>query len=959
MNFSLFQNRHISTQIEDLEVMLNALGVNSIQGLINETIPENIRLKTPLKLEPPLSEFDFLAKLKSLASKNEVFQNHIGMGFYGTKMPTVIQRNILENPGWYTQYTPYQAEIAQGRLEAILNYQTLITDLTGMEVANASLLDESTAAAEAMHLSYHVRKKENANQFLVLDTVFPQTIEVLKGHAEALGIEITILSQTDLHSYLTQEKVFGVLIQYPDVAGSACSWKTTVELSHENKVLVTFATDLLSLCILTPPGEWGADIVIGSSQRFGLPMGYGGPHAGFFAIREEFKRNLPGRIIGVSVDVHGNKALRMALQTREQHIRRDKATSNICTAQALPAILASMYAVYHGPEGLKSIAQKIFDLSHLLANIFTENGIKIKKEAFFDTIFLEEKDPVKLSDFKSRALDKKINVNYRPDGIGISMDELCELHHLKSLLEIFLPHKSFEVPELGLMLQNLNYTLPLGLTRSSHFLLHPTFNTYHTEHAILRYMKKLENKDLSLVHSMIPLGSCTMKLNGTTEMIPLSWPEWNALHPFAPVDQSTGYQEIFKELEKDLCSITGFDAFSLQPNSGAQGEYAGLKVIQAYHQSRGDHHRNLVLIPSSAHGTNPASAVMAGFQVMVIPCDSKGNIDLEDLRKKAKENAHRLAGLMVTYPSTHGVFEIRIQEICSIIHQFGGQVYMDGANMNAQVGLTSPAMIGADVCHLNLHKTFCIPHGGGGPGMGPIGVVQHLTPFLPGHALIKTGGNQAIHAVSEAPWGSASILLISYAYIKMMGSKGLTLATQYAILHANYMKYRLEPHFPILYIGDKGRSAHEIILDCRSFKNIGVEVADIAKRLMDYGFHAPTVSFPVAGTLMIEPTESESLAEIDRYCDALIQIRKEIQEIEMGLVDKNDNVLKNAPHTAQVLLGDDWEHEYSRSKAAFPLPWIKESKFWPSVGRINETQGDRVLICTCPPIEEYAEEIMN
>ncbi len=956
-----FIRRHVSPNDENQAVMLKALGVQTLNELIEETVPKNIRLPEDLVLETPLSEPDFLVHLKSIASKNELFQNHIGQGFYGTQMPAVIQRNILENPGWYTQYTPYQAEIAQGRLEALLNYQTMITDLTGMEVANASLLDESTAGAEAMQLSYHLRKNPQAKRYLVLETVFRQTKDVLRGHAEALGIEIIEVSKNQLFDELNHESVFGILIQYPDSFGSIYDWSLITQNAHKNNVLVSFAADLLSLSLLTPPGEWDADIVFGSSQRFGVPMGYGGPHAAYFATRESFKRSLPGRIIGVSVDAAGNTALRMALQTREQHIRRDKATSNICTAQALPAILASMYAVYYGSEGIKAIAQKIFQLSHHFATIMTEQGFKIKEDPFFDTVFIEMASLDEIDTFRKIALQKRINLTYFSQGIVISFDELSELTTLISLLEVFIPEKlpslysqinSFPIPSNTL----LHSDLPKNLYRITPILLHPVFNTYHTEHEILRYMKMLENKDLSLAHSMIPLGSCTMKLNGTTEMIPLTWPEWNSIHPFAPLNQTKGYQIIFEELEAYLCKITGFHSFSLQPNSGAQGEYSGLMVIRAYHHSRGDQKRDLVLIPSSAHGTNPASAVMAGFNVLVVGCDDKGNIAMEDLREKAMQNASRLAGLMVTYPSTHGVFETAIQEICQIIHQYGGQVYMDGANMNAQVGLTSPACIGADVCHLNLHKTFCIPHGGGGPGMGPIGVAKHLSDFLPKHSLIETGGKNGIHAVSESPWGSASILLISYAYIRLMGGEGLTQATKIAILNANYMKYRLESYYPILYSGENGRSAHELILDCRSFKAHGVEVVDIAKRLMDYSFHAPTVSFPVAGTLMIEPTESENLPEIDRYCDALIQIRMEIQEIQDGIADKVDNMLKNAPHTAITLLSDPWNHKYSRNRAAFPLPWVQNHKFWPSVSRINETHGDRVFICTCPPIEEYMEK---
>ena len=952
-NPHLFQDRHLSQNPVQIEKMLRSIGVNSLDELINETVPQDIRISQPLDLGEPLSESELLNHLKELGNKNISFHQHIGLGFYGTWMPPVILRNILENPGWYTQYTPYQAEIAQGRLEALLNFQTLVCDLTGMEVANASLLDESTAAAEAMQLCFHIRKEENSNIFLVSDQIFPQTLDLLKGHAEPLGIKIAVSSYADIDRHLENPAVFGLLIQYPDARGAIKTGKEWVEKAHKNTIRVCFAADLLSLCLLVPPGEWGADIVFGSSQRFGVPMGYGGPHAAYFATKEEFKRNLPGRVIGVSVDAHGNKALRMALQTREQHIRRDKATSNICTAQALPAILASMYAVYHGPQGLRFIAENIHALCLQLAEGLKKLGYTLAEPSYFDTVFIQM-EPQSSEIIRKRALDKKYNFHYSDQGISLALDEMSSLNTVNTLLDIF----NVQSLPIGEVLNNSNKIpscLSTEMVRTSEYLKHPIFNSFHTEHELLRYMKKLENKDISLTHSMIPLGSCTMKLNSTAEMMPITWAEWGQIHPFAPVNQNEGYQILFKNLSTDLCKITGFDAFSLQPNSGAQGEYAGLRVIRAYHQSRNDHHRDLVLIPSSAHGTNPASAVVAGFKVMVVACDEKGNIDVEDLKSKAIDHADRLAGLMVTYPSTHGVFETAIREICSIIHQYGGQVYMDGANMNAQVGITSPAMIGADVCHLNLHKTFCIPHGGGGPGMGPIGVAKHLAPFLPGHPLIHTGGETSIYAVSESPWGSASILLISYAYIRLMGGKGLTESTRFAILNANYMKNRLEKYYPVLYSGLKGRSAHELILDCRSFKSFGIEVTDIAKRLMDFGLHAPTVSFPVAGTLMLEPTESESLSEIDRYCDALIQIRLEIKEVEEGRVNKTDNVLKNAPHTAETLLKENWEHPYSRAYAAYPLHWVREKKFWPSVGRINETHGDRVFICTCPPIEEYLE----
>jgi len=957
-NIQNFQDRHISAHTGYREKMLHSLGINSVEELIEQTIPAKIANKNPLDLPEPLTESELLSHLKDLGGKNQVFHNHIGIGFYGSVLPPVIQRNILENPGWYTQYTPYQAEIAQGRLEALLNFQTMVTDLTGMEVANASLLDESTAAAEAMQLSFHIRKKEDAHIYLVSDGIFPQTLDVLRGHAESLGIEILVLPYHQMEEAFQNPKVFGLVLQYPDQKGIIQDYTDWVSKAHSHQILVAFAADLLSLSLLTPPGEWGADLVFGSTQRFGLPMGYGGPHAAYFATREEFKRNLPGRIIGVSIDSHGNNALRMALQTREQHIRRDKATSNICTAQALPAILASMYAVYHGPNGIKSIAERIRALTLDLATCLKNLGFELSRGlegldsgTYFDTIFIEL-DGNSIESVRKRALETGYNFHYTEEGIGLSLDELSNENTIETIVQIFHPGAKLNV---GLETPKEYQGLTKGLLRNSEFMKHPVFHLYHTEHEILRYMKKLENKDISLTHSMIPLGSCTMKLNATAEMIPLTWPEWAFHHPFAPQNQTQGYQTLFAELSEYLCTITGFAAFSLQPNSGAQGEYTGLKVIRAYHHSRGDEKRDLVLIPSSAHGTNPASAVVAGFKVLVVACDDKGNIDVQDLEKKTLENADRLAGLMVTYPSTHGVFEESIQEICEIIHRSGGQVYMDGANMNAQVGLTSPALIGADVCHLNLHKTFCIPHGGGGPGMGPIGVAKHLAPFLPGHVFLSNTPKTAISAVSESPWGSASILLISYAYIRLMGGNGLKLATEIAILNANYMKSRLENHFPVLYSGAQGRSAHELILDCRSFKSFGIEVTDIAKRLMDFGLHAPTVSFPVAGTLMLEPTESESLPEIDRYCDALIQIRKEITQVEEGIAHKTDNVLKNAPHTAASLLDENWNHSYSRKDAAYPLAWVRDNKFWPSVGRINETHGDRVFICTCPPMEEYME----
>lgn len=944
-----FENRHIAPNSNDTKKMLETVGVNSLDQLIEETVPAKIRLKNPLNLPTAQSEFDYLNNLKITASKNKVFKSYIGLGYYDTITPGVIQRNILENPGWYTQYTPYQAEIAQGRLQALLNFQTMVMDLTGMEIANASLLDEGTAAAEAMFMQYSTRKNDHANIFFVSEYVLPQTIDILITRANPLGIEIMVGNHETVE---LNDKIFGAIVQYPAANGEVFNYKAFADKCHALSIKLTVAADILSLVMLTPPSEFGADIVVGSTQRFGIPMGYGGPHAAFFATKDEYKRSMPGRIIGVTIDAQNGQALRMALQTREQHIRRDKATSNICTAQALLAIMAGMYAVYHGPEGLKKIAGRVHGLTVSLAQALSSLGYTIDNKNYFDTIKIHAGD--KVASVHKDAIDHEMNFRYDGEYVFISLDETSSLNDVKTITQIF-------ARIVGKNVNDVNFTntvtekLGSENLRSGEILTHPIFNSHHSEHEMLRYIKSLEAKDLSLCHSMIALGSCTMKLNATTEMIPITWPEFGKLHPFAPTDQVGGYMQIFDELEKALCEITGFHAMSLQPNAGAQGEYAGLLVIREYLINKGEGHRNVALIPSSAHGTNPASAAMAGFKIVVTKCDDKGNIDVEDLRAKAIEHKDDLACLMVTYPSTHGVFEESIQEICSIIHENGGQVYMDGANMNAQVGLTSPANIGADVCHLNLHKTFCIPHGGGGPGMGPIGVAKHLAPFLPGHAVVSTGGEKAIHAVSAAPWGSASILLISHAYIAMMGGEGLTNATKYAILNANYIKARLENHYPVLYSGSNGRCAHEMILDCRSFKNFGIEVTDIAKRLMDYGFHAPTVSFPVAGTVMIEPTESEPKSELDRFCDAMIGIRNEIAEIENGSADKTDNVLKNAPHTAAVITANDWSHPYTRQKAAFPLSWVKNNKFWPSVARVNDTYGDRTLVCACPPIESYAE----
>jgi glycine dehydrogenase len=948
-----FQSRHIAPNEADTAKMLKTVGVNSLDELISQTVPDRIRLKAPLNLPPAKSEFDYLNTLKQTASKNKVFKSYIGKGYYDVIVPGVIQRNILENPGWYTQYTPYQAEIAQGRLQALLNFQTMVIDLTGMEIANASLLDEGTAAAEAMFMQYSLRKNSNANIFFVSEELFPQTIDILKTRSEPYGIELQI---GDHRTVELTENMFGAIVQYPAGNGAVYNYADFAAKGHEKGIKLTVVADIMSLVLLTPPGEWGADIVVGSSQRFGVPMGFGGPHAAFFATKEEYKRSIPGRIIGVTIDSAGNYALRMALQTREQHIRRDKATSNICTAQALLAIMAGMYAVYHGPQGVKLIAERIHGLTVLLAKALGELGYEQLNESYFDTLKF---DVAHLAGpIHSEALNNEMNLSYNGSVVTISLDETTSVEDVKTLVRFFAKVKGKSLTDVNIdeLKANLQTVIPAGLQRQSAYFTHAIFNTHHSEHEMLRYIKSLETKDLSLCHSMIALGSCTMKLNATTEMVPVTWAEFSKIHPFAPADQVGGYMQLFDEINNWLSEITGFAAMSLQPNAGAQGEYAGLMVIRAYHHDRGDHHRNIALIPSSAHGTNPASAAMAGMKIVVVKCDDNGNIDVADMKARAEQYKDELSCLMVTYPSTHGVFEESIIEICDIIHQNGGQVYMDGANMNAQVGLTSPANIGADVCHLNLHKTFCIPHGGGGPGMGPIGVAKHLVPYLPGHAVVDIDRGKSIHAVSAAPWGSASILIISHAYIAMMGGDGLTNATRYAILNANYIKARLQDHFPVLYTGANGRCAHEMILDCRSFKSFGIEVTDIAKRLMDYGFHAPTVSFPVAGTVMVEPTESEPKHELDRFCDAMIAIRHEIADVAEGVSDKTDNPLKNAPHTAAVITGNEWEHTYSRQKAAFPLPYVAAYKFWPSVGRVNDTHGDRTLICSCPPLEDYAFE---
>ncbi|TNE61985.1 MAG: glycine dehydrogenase (aminomethyl-transferring) [Bacteroidetes bacterium] len=943
-----FVDRHIGPNQQDLQEMLRFLNVNSLEELIDQTVPDAIRLSKPLDLPEPMSEYDYLQELKKTAQMNRSARNFIGMGYYGTITPSVILRNLFENPGWYTQYTPYQAEIAQGRLESLLNFQTMVSDLTGLPIANASLLDEATAAAEAMHMFYAEKNKrakpgEEANEFFVSDTVLPQTIDVLKTRALPHDIKLVV---GDWKTYQFTEKTFGVLLQYPNMQGAVEDYRPFVEKAKAHQLFVCVAADILSLAQLKPPGEWGADCAVGNTQRFGVPMGFGGPHAAYFATTENFKRQIPGRIIGVSVDRHGNRALRMALQTREQHIRREKATSNICTAQALLANMAAMYAVYHGPEGIQKIAARAHHMAASLAKTLIKAGYTLASSHFFDTIRLDL-PASQLATIRQKAEAAGFNFYYDQSGLQISIDETTTEQDLLDITAIFGtefggPAASAQIPE--------------GLKRESAYLTHPVFHSYRTESEMMRYLKYLENKDLSLTHSMISLGSCTMKLNAATQMIPVSWDLWGGIHPFTPAGQTAGYQKIIRELEQYLCTITGFEACSLQPNSGAQGEYAGLMIIRAYHHARNEDHRTVALIPSSAHGTNPASAVMAGMQVVVVACDERGNIDVADLKAKAEQYSDKLSCLMVTYPSTHGVFETAIREICSIVHQHGGKVYMDGANMNAQVGLTSPATIGADVCHLNLHKTFAIPHGGGGPGMGPICCNASLAPYLPRHVFAETGGAEGTNAVSAAPWGSASILLISYAYIKMLGASGLTEATMYAILNANYIKSRLEKDYPILYSGELGRSAHELIVDLRPFKNV-VGAEDIAKRLMDYGFHAPTLSFPVAGTIMIEPTESESKAELDRFCDALLSIRKEIDEVASGAYDAEDNVLHNAPHTVAEVSSDAWPHKYSREKAAFPLSYLREGgKFWATVGRIDQAYGDRHLICTCPPTEEYMTE---
>ncbi|MBM3435373.1 MAG: aminomethyl-transferring glycine dehydrogenase [Bacteroidetes bacterium] len=951
-----FIYRHNGPSEAEQKQMLARAGFSSMDELINKTIPQTIRLKNPLNLPVGINEFEYVDHLKKLASRNKVFKSYIGMGYHPTITPGVIQRNVLENPGWYTSYTPYQAEISQGRLEALLTFQTMICDLTGMPIANASLLDEATAAAEAMIMLFNARSRESvkkgANKFFVSENLFPQTIAVLKNRSNPLGIEL-IFGNHITHDF--DELTYGGIIQYPDQFGEVYDYRPFIEKAHKSNVHVAVAADLMSLVLLTPPGEWGADVVVGSAQRFGIPMGFGGPHAGYFATTENFKRNIPGRIIGISKDTNGDMALRMALQTREQHIKRERATSNICTAQALLAMMAGFYSVYHGPAGLKAIAEDIHFLTKTLKIGLANLGYRIVNTNFFDTITIRSENESDISALKAIATEKEVNIRYLDSTtVSVATNETTGGSDIQTLLDIFASAVNKQFTGSGISENAAAAILPQNLIRTSDFLTHPVFNSFHSETEMMRYLKRLENKDLALNRTMIPLGSCTMKLNAAAEMFSLSWPEFANLHPFVPEDQAGGYYQLISELEKVLCEITGFAAISFQPNSGASGEYTGLMVIREYLKSKGQGHRNICLIPASAHGTNPASSVMAGLNVIVVKCDDQGNIDLNDLEEKASANRESLAALMVTYPSTHGVYEEGIFEVVNIIHKYGGQVYMDGANMNAQVGLTNPGIIGADVCHLNLHKTFAIPHGGGGPGVGPIGVAEHLTPFLPGHPVITTGGINAIQPVAAAPFGSAFILPISYAYIKLSGGEGLKKATEVAILNANYIKARLEDHYKILYTGKNNCVAHEMILDCNQFlKTADITVVDIAKRIMDYGFHAPTVAFPVHGTLMVEPTESEPLTELERFIEAMIAIRKEIAEIENGTSDKVNNVLKNAPHTVAMLTMEEWKYPYSRQKAAFPLKFGLAEKYWTPVTRIDDAYGDRNLICTCIPMSSY------
>ncbi len=949
-----FVSRHNGPRESEIGHMLKHIGVSSIKELIDQTLPADIRLPKPIAIPEGISEYEFIKKIKAIAAKNKLYRSFIGMGYYGTSTPAVIQRNIFENPSWYTSYTPYQAEISQGRLEALINFQTMVMELTGMEIANCSLLDEATAAAEAMLMMHGLRSraavKEGKNTIFVDENIFPQTLDVIITRAEPAGIEVQLgkYSEVELGS-----NIFGAIVQYPAANGEIIDYTQFTENAHKQEVLVTAVADILSLAIIKAPAEWGADIAVGSTQRFGVPMGFGGPHAGFLATRDAYKRQMPGRIIGVSIDSAGNKALRMALQTREQHIKREKATSNICTAQALLATMAGMYAVYHGPEGIKKIAKHTHSHAVHTAEKLEKLGYKLTTKDFFDTIEITLPSNMTSADIQKIALEKEINFYYKSeDKVQISFDEIVTLDEVNAIAEIFAKAASKSADKASKVECKIGFNAKFN--RTSAYLAAKTFNHYHSETEMMRYIKKLERKDISLTHSMISLGSCTMKLNAAAEMLPLSWPEFGAIHPFVPANQAEGYLEMIKELERDLAVITGFDAVSLQPNSGAAGEYTGLMVIRQYHISRSNGHRNVALIPTSAHGTNPASAAMAGMDIVLVACDNKGNIDVDDLRKKAEEHKDNLSCFMVTYPSTHGIFEGRIKEMMDIIHKNGGMVYMDGANMNAQVGLTNPGFIGADVCHLNLHKTFAIPHGGGGPGVGPIAVAKHLSEFLPTHSMVKTGGENGIMAVSAAPFGSASVLPITYGYIKMLGEAGLRQATEMAIVNANYLVARLKDHYSILYKGEKGRVGHEMILDAQNFKKeYDVDATDVAKRLMDYGFHAPTLSFPVHDTLMIEPTESESLQELERFIETMIAIKGELEDIKAGKADKNDNVLKNAPHTALEITADEWKHPYSRTKAAYPLAWIADNKFWPAVARVDNGYGDRNLICTCAPMDSY------
>ncbi|HEY8893982.1 MAG TPA: aminomethyl-transferring glycine dehydrogenase [Niastella sp.] len=959
-----FIRRHIGPTESETRQMLKAIGEHSLDALMDKTVPGGIRMEGALNIPPSISEYEYLQLIKDISLKNKVYKNYIGQGYYDTITPSVILRNIFENPGWYTQYTPYQAEISQGRLESLLNFQTMVSDLTALPLTNASLLDEATAAAEAMTMFFNSLNKDHDHisrpKFFVDNDTFPQTKDVLVTRGVPVGIEVVF---GDYRTAEINGQYFGALVQYPNDKGAIEDYRDFINKVHQAGAYVAMATDLLALTLLTPPGELGADVAFGSAQRFGVPLGFGGPHAAFFSAKDDFKRSIPGRIIGVSIDAQNNRALRMALQTREQHIKREKATSNICTAQALLANMAAMYAVYHGPDGLKNIAKRVTVLTNALAEELEAEGFELLHKNFFDTIVFKVPNADAI---RTKAENAQINFRYYGDNlVGISLDETTTLSDVLDVLLLLDQPNDHHVAGFGVSEDAVLYNIPNTLTRTSHFMTHPVFNSHHSETEMMRYIKQLENRDLSLNTSMISLGSCTMKLNAASEMIPLSWQHWSKMHPFAPLNQSEGYKQITDELSQYLCEITAFDACSLQPNSGAQGEYAGLLVIRAYHASRNEAHRNVMLIPISAHGTNPASAVMVGMKVVVVKALENGYIDVEDLKAKAEQYSKDLAGIMITYPSTYGVYEETVKEITQIVHQHGGQVYMDGANMNAQVGLTAPGLIGADVCHLNLHKTFAIPHGGGGPGMGPICVKEHLAKFLPGHVTLNNppsaiGGNgspvNVQHAVSAAPYGSASILLISYAYIRMLGAEGVRKATEYAILNANYMRSRLEGQFDILYTNHNGECAHEFIVDLRPFKKSAeIEAEDVAKRLMDYGFHAPTLSFPVPGTIMIEPTESEDKSELDRFCDAMLSIREEIRAIEEGKADKKDNPLKNAPHTQHVVINSNWSHPYTREQAAFPLPYVRENKFWPNVARVNNTYGDRNLICTCEPVSSYVE----